>query len=48
MSISTNQGVQYKMVKVVNFFRIFEINLFWFLVAVFDLVLDVEPIHNLC
>ena len=40
--------VQCKMVLVVNFFRIFEIIIFLFVVAIFDLVHDVEAIYGLC
>ena len=43
-----SQGVQLRMVLVVNFFRIFEIIFFCFVVAIFDLVHDVEAIHGLC
>ena len=35
-------------VLVVNFFRIFLIKLFCFVVAICELVHDVEPIHGLC
>ena len=40
-------GVQVMMVLVVIFFRFFEINYFWFVVALFDLVHDVEAIDSL-
>ena len=41
------QGVQHRMVLVVNIFRTFEINFFGFVVALFDLVQDLEAIHGL-
>ena len=41
------QWVQLGMVVlVVNFFRIFESKLFWFVVAIFDLVHDVEAVFH--
>ena len=42
------QGVQRKMVLVVNFFQIFEIILLYYVVAIFDLVHNVEAIYDLC
>ena len=41
------QGVQRRIVLVVNRFHIFEFILFCFVVAVFDLVHNVEAIHDL-
>ena len=46
MSVS-KQGVQCRIVLVVNFFVFFEINFVCFVVAIFDLVDDVEAIHCL-
>ena len=40
------QGVQRRIVLVVNFFYIFEIIFFFFVVAIFDLVQDVEAIFT--
>ena len=42
------QGVQRRTVLVVNFFCIFKKKFFLFVVAIFDLVHDVEPIYGLC
>ena len=44
---SNNQGVQHRMVLVVNVFHIFEIISLCFVVAVFDLLPDVDAIHDL-
>ena len=41
-------GVQRRMVLVVNFFRIFEIIIFFLVVAICDLVHDVEAMYGLC
>ena len=41
------QGVQHRMVLVVKLFRIFEIIMYCFVGAIFDLVHDVEAIHGL-
>ena len=40
-------GVQRRMISVVNFFRIFEIIIFCFVVAICDLLHDVETIFHL-
>ena len=40
-------GVQRRMISVVNFFRIFDIIIFCFVVAICDLVHDVETIFHL-
>ena len=40
-------GVQRRIISVVIFFRIFEIIILWFVVAIFDLVHDVETIFHL-
>ena len=40
-------GVQRRMISVVNYFRIFEIIIFCFVVAICDLVHDVEAIFHL-
>ena len=40
-------GVQHRMISVDNFFRIFEIIIFCFVVAICDLVHDVETIFHL-
>ena len=40
-------GVQSRMISVVNFFRIFEINIFCFVVAICDLVHAVEAMYGL-
>ena len=40
-------GVQRRLISVVNFFCIFEINIFCFVVAICDLVHDVETIFHL-
>ena len=40
-------GVQHRMISVVNFFCIFEIIIFCFVVAICDLVHDVETIFHL-
>ena len=42
------QGVQNRQVLVINFFPIFEIKLFCFVVAMSDLVHNVDAIHGLC
>ena len=42
------QGVQCRMALVVIFFPIFEKKIFLFVVAILDLVHDVEAIHGLC
>ena len=42
------QGVQHRMVLVVSFFRILEIKLFCFVVAMSALVDAMESIHGLC
>ena len=47
-AISLTQGVQRRMVSVVNFFLIFEIIVLCFIVAIFDLVHDVEATIELC
>ena len=40
-------GVQRRMISVVNFFRIFEIIIFCFVVAICDLVQAVEAMYDL-
>ena len=40
-------GVQHRMISVVNFFHIFEIIIFCFVVAICDLVHTVEAMHGL-
>ena len=40
-------GVQCRMISEVNFFRIFEIIIFCFVFAIYDLVHDVETIFHL-
>ena len=42
-----SQGVQRRMVLVVNVFRIFKINFFGFVIATFDVVHEMEPILHL-
>ena len=42
------QGVQRRTVLVVNFFQFFKYIFFGLVVAIFDLVHDVEAIHDLC
>ena len=42
-----SHGVQRRMISVVNFFRIFAIIIFCFVVAICDLVHDVETIFQL-
>ena len=44
---SLHHGVQRRMISVDNFFRIFEIIIFCFVVAICDLVHDVETIFHL-
>ena len=41
------QRVQRRMVLVVIFFLFFEIIIFWFVLAIFEVVHDVEVIHGL-
>ena len=41
------QGMQHRMISVVNVFRIFEIIIFCFVVAICDLVHAVEAMHDL-
>ena len=43
-----NQGVQRRMFLVVIFICIFEIFIFCFVVAIFDLVHDMEAIYGIC
>ena len=44
---ATRHGLQRRMISVVNFFRIFEIIIFCFVVAIFDLVHAVEAMYGL-
>ena len=43
----SNHGMQRRMISVVNYFRIFDIIIFCFVVAVCDLVHDVESMYGL-